>query len=420
MIDIDEVSVSFGDTEVLSSVSLSVPEGELVGLVGPNGAGKTTLLRTVSGAITPDSGAVEVDGSDVHELPSKEASRRVAVVPQETSLSFEFSVREIVAMGRHPYRKRFGRNEAVGRAYVDRALERTQTAALSERSIEAVSGGERKRVLIARAIAQNTPTLLLDEPTASLDLNHAVETMTLVRELVDDGRAAVAAVHDLSLATRYCDRIAVLSDGRLIDVGVPERIVTPERIAEAFDVRSIVRDDPVGGLDVRPLPAARRSGRVHVLGVGKTAAAVVGRLGAAGYELSVGPVPAGDRAAETCRAFGGRVVAVPTFDRPDERDRDRSAAYVEEADVTVLADPALTARTRVWTELAGDVDRLVTVEERPLSERAGEDWEIVERYRTVRDRSTVTVLGSVEAVVESVIDADPIDAPRQQVEKESE
>jgi len=245
VIRVDDVSVSLGGTEILTDISLRAESGELVGLIGPNGAGKTTLLRAASGVLEPDAGSVTVDGESVHDLPSKAASRRVAVVPQDTAVSFSFDVESVVEMGRHPYRGRFGGVDSDGQDHVASAMERTDVEHLADRSIESVSGGERRRALLARALAQDTPVLLLDEPTASLDVTKAVETLSLVRSLLDEDRTVVAAIHDLDLAARFCDDVVVLVDGEVLARGPPAAVLDAETVSEAFDGDAAVRTDPL-------------------------------------------------------------------------------------------------------------------------------------------------------------------------------
>ncbi|WP_435553174.1 heme ABC transporter ATP-binding protein, partial [Natrinema sp. CGMCC1.2065] len=282
-ISITDCSLSFGDLAVLENVSLTIEPGEFVGFVGPNGAGKTTLLRLISGALAPDSGSIAIDGTDVHGLSSRASSRLVSVVPQDTTLSFSFPVRDVVEMGRHPHRSRFSSATPADRAAVERALERTRTAELADRPIDEVSGGQRQRVVLARAIAQETPVMLLDEPTASLDINHQVETLELVRELVAEGRTVVAAIHDLELAARYCDRLVLLADGRVAADGPPSSVLTREALADSFDANAVVTPSPVTGTEtVTAFAADREAGplpdRVHVLGTGTAAAGVIARL----------------------------------------------------------------------------------------------------------------------------------------------
>jgi iron complex transport system ATP-binding protein len=262
----ENVHVSLGGDTVLDGVSLSVAPGELVGLVGPNGAGKTTLLRVLNGTLEPDAGTVRVEGAPLSAWSSREAARRVATVPQETSLSFEFSVADVVEMGRTPYVSRFGRTTAEDREAVDRAMGRAEVEAFAERTVTSLSGGERQRVLLARALAQTTPVLLLDEPTANLDINHQVRTFELIRDAVDgvaggdstesenagssannDSKAVLAAIHDLDLAARYCDRLVLLADGKIEAAGDPETVLGDDALAAAFGVPTELSEDPTTG-----------------------------------------------------------------------------------------------------------------------------------------------------------------------------
>jgi len=242
---VDDVSVTLDGRAVLSGISLTAERGELVGLIGPNGAGKTTLLRAVRGSITPTTGAVTVTGQSVSSLSAREIGRRVATVPQETELSFGFSVEQAVAMGRHAHIGRFSTPDETDREAITDALARTDLASLADRPVTDLSGGERQRVLLARALAQATPVLLLDEPTAGLDINHAIKTLETVRSVVDDGTAAVAAIHDLNLAARYCDRLILLADGEVVAAGNPETVLTSETLDDAFDATAVVSHDEV-------------------------------------------------------------------------------------------------------------------------------------------------------------------------------
>lgn len=245
MIHAEDISFSFGDTPVLESVSLTVAEGELVGLIGPNGAGKTTFLRLISGVLTPSQGTVTLDGDSLESLSTHEVGKRLAVVPQQTELSFDFSIRDVITMGRHPYQGRLERLQSADRTMVDQAMEQTETAYLADRPFSAISGGERKRVLIARAIAQDTPALLVDEPTASLDINHQVSVFELLRSLVSQDKAILAAVHDLNLAARYCDRLVLLADGQIQASGTAESVLQSDRLRQAYGIDTSIEENPV-------------------------------------------------------------------------------------------------------------------------------------------------------------------------------
>ncbi len=247
VLSVEELSVEVGGNEILSTVSLAANRGELVGLVGPNGAGKTTLLRAIQGLIPPTDGSVIVEGKTVDTLSARARGRHIASVPQETGLSFSFPVEQAVAMGRNPHIGRFGTADETDRRKIQAALDKTQLTAFVDRPVTELSGGERQRVLLARAFAQDAPLLLLDEPTANLDINHAINTLELVRSVVDEGTAAVAAIHDLDLAARYCDRLVLLVDGAVLAAGPPKSVLTRERLKTAFDVETVISSDPTTG-----------------------------------------------------------------------------------------------------------------------------------------------------------------------------
>ncbi|WP_254764025.1 heme ABC transporter ATP-binding protein [Natrinema marinum] len=409
-VSVADCSIAFGDLEVLENISLTVDPGEFVGLVGPNGAGKTTLLRLISGALEPDSGTVTIDDVDVHGVSSRRSSRLVSVVPQDTTLSFSFPVRDVVEMGRHPHRSRFSSATTEDREAVENALERTQIAELADRAIDEVSGGQRQRVVLARAIAQSTPVMLLDEPTASLDVNHQVETLELVRELVDEGRTVVAAIHDLDLAARYCDRLVMLSDGRIAEDGAPSTVLTSETLADSFDANAVVTPNPVTGSEtVTALAAARECepesvpDRVHVLGTGAAAAGVVARLEAAGVEVTLGPVSSGDAAAEAARSLEIDAIETEPFAHLSSDERAAGARFVRESDVTVLADFVVGAGNQTMLDTLEAADALVIVETRPLGERNFAGTAAETRYNACRTRA---VAATPETILEAVAEAD--------------
>jgi iron complex transport system ATP-binding protein len=248
------VEVALGGRAVLRGADLALARGEVVGLVGRNGAGKTTLLRVASGVLAPDGGALRVEGADAHTLSRRAFARAVAVVAQETAIPFAFNVREVALMGRSPHLGLFAFEGAADFARADAALERLGIFHLAERSILEVSGGERQLAMVARALVQDAPILLLDEPTAHLDLAHRVRVLALARDLAREGRAVLAVSHDLSLLARFSDRLALLADG-CIECGAPEALLVPDRLRSAFGVEAEVLRGSDGALAVLPRAA---------------------------------------------------------------------------------------------------------------------------------------------------------------------
>jgi iron complex transport system ATP-binding protein len=249
---LSRVSVALGEQPVLVEVDLAVSPGELVGLVGPNGAGKSTLLRIASRVLQPDEGQVSFDGRPLADYSRRDLSRLVSVVPQDTAIPFPFRAGELVVMGRAPHQPLagFDSQEDVDRARD--ALGRVGIAHLANRSVFELSGGERQLVAFARALAQDARLLLLDEPTAFLDLRHRVQVLAVVRELVDEGYAALVVSHDLNLVTRACDRLEVLAAGRIVARGAPSAVVTEALLREAYRVDADVVAGPGGTPVVLP------------------------------------------------------------------------------------------------------------------------------------------------------------------------
>ena len=242
------VTFGYGRTPVLSGLDLTIDRGEIVGLLGPNGAGKTTCVRLASGAVAAVSGRVDLFGDDVATLGARERARRVAVVPQETHPVFEFTVSEIVRMGRAPHLGFLGLEGPKDRELAHGAMRRCAIEHLADRSFPALSGGEHQRVLLARALTQGTPLLLLDEPTAFLDIKHRLVAYDVLVRLRDDaGPAIVIVSHDVNLAARYCDRLVLMRAGAIVASGAPEDVLTRAAIGEAYDVNVQIGADPATG-----------------------------------------------------------------------------------------------------------------------------------------------------------------------------
>ncbi|MGW0593087.1 ABC transporter ATP-binding protein [Streptosporangium sp. NPDC002607] len=242
---LEGVGVVVSGKVLVREVSLDVAPGEVVALVGPNGAGKSTLLRTLYRALRPTSGQVTLDGEDVWRMTGRRLARRLAAVLQEAPGEFELTVYDVVAMGRTPYKRAFQGDDADDRAIVTGALQELDVADLAQAPFDRLSGGEKQRVLIARALAQQAGTMVLDEPTNHLDLRHQLDALRLVRRL---GVTAVVALHDLNLAAAFCDRICVMDTGRLIAAGPPAQVLTTALLAEVYRVEAEVTLHPRTGV----------------------------------------------------------------------------------------------------------------------------------------------------------------------------
>jgi iron complex transport system ATP-binding protein len=408
VVDVADVSITLGEVAALEDVSVEAEAGEFLGIIGPNGAGKTTLLRTISGVLKPDSGSIRVDGQDIGGLSSRAVSRLVAVVPQETNLAFDFDVREIVSMGRTPYRKRLSWGDRPDEVVVDRALAETRIEDLADRAISEVSGGERQRVLLARALAQDTPVLLLDEPTASLDINHQVRTLEMVRSLVDEGgKTVMAPIHDLNLAAHYCDRLLLLADGRRTALGPPESVLTESNLESAFGTEAIVTNHPVtGSVYVMALPAGAietTKPPVHVIGGGGTAARLLYLLSAAGYEVTTGALNEGDADLETARLLGIDAVTLEPYSPIDDATYERVLERVREAAVTVVADVEIGEGNLPNLRAACEAEEVVVVADRPFDERNYTGVRGADLYESLVEAGTETQSAELLRTLEELV-----------------
>ncbi len=248
-IEVQNISLGYSRKEVLKDVTFQVMPGEMVGLIGPNGCGKSTIIRALTRIISPYRGRILLDGKDIVSIPRQELARMIGVVPQMPLLPSAFTAFEVVLMGRNPH---LGLFQYEGPKELDiawQAMERTMTHHLARRRVGELSGGEIQCLLIARVLAQETKAILLDEPTANLDIGRQVEILNLIKNLCRTNNLAVlAALHDLNLASQYCDRLVLINNGRIHAQGTPSEVITPQNIKEVYGTESCVYSHPANGL----------------------------------------------------------------------------------------------------------------------------------------------------------------------------
>ncbi len=247
-ISLNHVSAGYGKRQVLKDVSISFASGKLTGLIGPNGCGKSTLLKCVYRILSPWAGDIHIGGQSISTMSYKDSAKRTAVLAQHHGAGFDFSVEEVVLLGRTPYKGITEGNSREDREIARRAMEKTGVLPMAERRFSMLSGGEQQRAMLSRALTQETPCLILDEPTNHLDITYQLQIMDLVSS---QHLTVVAAIHDLNIAAMYCDTLVAMKDGEILGVGTPAEILTAERIWELYHVKAEI------------LP--RRDGRVAVI-----------------------------------------------------------------------------------------------------------------------------------------------------------
>lgn len=343
-IEVHGLKLAYDAQPVLEDTNFSVERGDLVALLGANGAGKSTLLRCISRILKPNAGHIMLDGTELKHFDSKEAARKMAVVPQETTADFDFTVEDIVMMGRFPYLERFKKEDQKDYEIVRRSMEMTGVSHLAERSIASLSGGEKQRVIMARAICQQPEVLLLDEPTANLDIGYQSMLLELASRLNRDQQVTViAAIHDINLAVHHFNHFILLSGGRVMAAGRAEEVITSENIKKSYGVPAATYRHPLHG--VLQISVARGRSQeenvnsgpaVHVIGGGEEALPVLEALKQLGCRLSVGPVSAQDSGCRFAHFNSLPVIIVPPFTSMNGAHKEEHLQLLREADLVVV------------------------------------------------------------------------------------
>ncbi len=344
MLDVKSICCGYGQTDVLKDVSFSVEKGECIGIIGPNGSGKSTLLKTMSRILKPSSGSVVLLDKRLDQYSSKELARNMAVVPQDANVEFDFSCLDIVAMGRSPHLKRFEFEGKKDTDIVRQSMELTNTWSLRDRPYSQVSGGERQRLTIARALAQQPSVLLLDEPVSHLDIEHQIEVLDLVERLKkDQGIMVVMILHDLNLAARYCDRLILLSGNSILAAGKPDEVLTEPNIACAFHARVLIRKHPLTGylyvtlLNSIELMEPSLQKTVHVVCGAGTGTQILYSLRTKGYRVTAGVLNVLDSDYETATQLGIKTVSEAPFSPITPESYAQNVELMKSADVIVLS-----------------------------------------------------------------------------------
>ena len=352
LFQLDRVDVSLNSTRILNGVSFEVQSGEFLGIIGPNGSGKSTLLRTMAGVLSPASGSVRLDGSEVARTPGRQLARRLAIVPQDNPIAFDFTVQEIVLMGRSPHLGRFEIEKDRDAEIAADALKRTNLLHLADRGIATLSGGERQRAMIARALAQQTDIIFLDEPTAHLDINYQVEILDLARrENAENGKTIVVVLHDLNLAAEFCDRLIMFKEGAVFAIGSPEEVITKENVQQVYGTSVWVRKHPTSGrpyvlsLGSRAVASKFRENgsrtatfKVHVICGGGSGGPVFLRLLEEGCEVTAGVINIGDTDQEAAESLGIEYVEDAPFSPVSEEANRANIQFIADADAVLIAD----------------------------------------------------------------------------------
>lgn len=342
MLNVDGVECRYGSIKVLEDVSLSVKGGDFVGILGPNGSGKTTLLKSISRILKPHKGTILLNEVDIYALKSVDVAKQLAVVPQDTSIGFNFAALDIVMMGRNPHMKRFQMESEKDMAIARKVMQLTNIWHLAERPINELSGGEKQRVIITRALAQEPKILLLDEPLTHLDIVNQLEIMDLVKDLCVKEKLIILAVfHDFNLAARYCNSVIMLKKGKVFSAGSLTDVLTSENIKSVFNVDAIVTKHLVtNSVFVIPLSPQKQSPSkkcsIHLICGAGTGTALMKILLDEGYSVTAGVLNVLDTDFETAQFLKIFVTTEAPFSPITEKTHKANLKMISEASTVVL------------------------------------------------------------------------------------
>ncbi len=340
------VNLKYQAEKVVDNITFAVGEGEFLALLGPNGSGKSTLIKLLAKTLLPSGGAIYLGGDDLKKLNSTFIARQMAVVPQETPVSFSFTAREVVMMGRSPHLKRFQLEGKRDFEIVREAMLITKTWDLQDRLVSDLSGGEKQRVIIARALAQEPKILMLDEPTSHLDISFQVELLEMLSVLnKEKGVTVIVVLHDLNLAAQYCQKALLLNRGKIFTTGTPEQVITAKNIREVYDTEVIVWFHPVKncpqvsvlGKEQKPVPGVKPF-KVHLVCGGGVGIEVMERLCALGCEVSAGVLNVGDSDWVHAKKLDLPVVEEAPYSPISDQAFEKAKKMIESVDLVALLE----------------------------------------------------------------------------------
>lgn len=391
LLRVDNLNYHTDGVHILKDISFEAEKGEFIGLIGPNGAGKTTLLKCING-INRGTGLVELGGRDIRTMSSRQIASMVAMLHQDTAVAFPFTVLDVVLTGRYHKLGRFRPETPEDYAAARRCMEYTDTLKLESRAINTLSGGERQRALFARVLAQETDLILLDEPSASLDIAYEEQLFKNARELSEGGKAVIAAVHDLKIAVRYCTRLIMMKDGRIIADGSPESVITRENLRLSYGVDAIVYRNRVTGLVDFHISGERQSRKdisVHVIGGGGSASGVIRQLFELGCRITAGVFSHGDSDLACAGIFGARTVTCRPFSEIDDDSFRENTELVKAADMTILCDMPFGSQNIRNLEAARYASELVIIEDSDPQSRDYTGGRALEIYNELKKKAVV-------------------------------
>ena len=397
---VKKLEASLNYKKILKNIDLTAKTGEFIGIVGPNGAGKSTLMRCLRGFMPIQSGDVLLDGQSIHSLDDKEIARKIAYLQQEINVSFGFTALEVVLTGRYPYLKWWQKENHEDYAIARQYMDFTGVKELENISVQNMSGGQRQRVLLAKVLAQQTPFIFLDEPTANLDLVYQEEIFRYCQIVCQQGKTVLIIAHDLKLAAKFCSRLILLSDGMIIADGVPEKVVTVKNLQNAYGLHAAVFTNKVtGNLDIHTFSHKAVSSAkplVHVIGGGGAGGDIIRFLFEKGYPVSSGVYQYGDTDIDVASAFGVDSIIAEPFCCIDTLSGKKNREKIRQAEWTILANLYYGEQNLDNLRAAFFASQLIVIEDDCIEDRDYTDGKAIALYKELLQKDYVSVLTASE------------------------
>ena len=391
---INNIACRYDAANVLENIDFSAKGGDFIGVVGPNASGKSTLLKSISKVLKPYTGVVLLNERDVHTLKSAEIAKNLAVVPQESVISFAFTALEVVLMGRTPHLNRMEMERTQELIIAHKSMELTNTWYLAERPIDTLSGGEKQRIIIARALTQEPRVLLLDEPTDHLDINHQIEILYLIKRLSKEKEMVVIGdFHDLNIVSQYCDRLILLHKGRIFAAGGAGDVLTGENIEKVYGVKVTVKEDDVSGkLLIHPQRKRmikEAKAKVHVIAGSGSAVSLMNELVDNGYNVSLGVINIGDSDYVAAKALELDIVEEKPFCPITKENYEKNLELIKQADYVILTNIPIGFANIKNLKAAGEAQNLIMVEKEPIEKRDYTKGEATKLYHELKANATL-------------------------------
>lgn len=403
----DNLNVQIGGKSVLQAITFAVDQGEFVGIIGPNGAGKSTLLRTLRGSCLISAGEILVLGQPIKNLSEKQMARTIAYMQQEVNAGFGFTAREVVLAGRYPYLAWWQNERKEDYLISQKYMAFTGVDMLADKPVQQVSGGERQRILLAKVLTQETPIIFMDEPTASLDLMYQEEIFRYCADICKQGRTVLLVAHDIRLAAKFCSRLILLAQGKIVADGPPKAVITAANLEKAYGMHAAVFINKVtGNLDIHTYtpPGVIPGGKIiHIIGGGGSAGNIIRLLYEKLYRLSCGVLQEGDTDADIAVAFGIDTLIGAPFANIGELLGRQNREKIGCADLVVLGNLCYGEQNLDNLKAAFSAKKLYIIEDTPIEQRDFCGGKATKLYRQLLKLPQVTIMTSAH-FIEKVID----------------